>query len=274
MSPDAMSYISIEDTIADVRPATRLVTYNVYQGRNKKRTAAAWAQMLTELAPDLLFMQEAPDPCGGWGLGLAGAADTPACLWAAVPGMEWGSGLVVRGGRLTPLPIPADFSGWVVGAQVDGRRWPGIGIAPVWVFSIHAPSRPKRSNYVAEVRRILDFIAAAAPPCPLILAGDFNMVVGRRAPEATSATSTGKRTLLDRLATDFCLVPCWQTAHPGAPLARTLRWLHRIDSQPYHCDGVFIPAAWMGALHSCSVLEDDVWLGRSDHNPVIATLRG
>ncbi len=265
-----MSYISQEDETLEETPLTRLVTYNVYQGRNKKRDVAAWTQILIELAPDLLFLQEAPDPQGSWGAGL----DESACLWAAVPGMDWGSGLAVRGGRLTLLPIPPDFAGWVVGAQVEGRAWPGIGIAPVWVFSIHGPSRPKRSNYVAEVGRILDFIAAAAPPYPLILAGDFNVVVGLRGPAAIPATSSGENKLLARLGTDFGLVPCWQTAHPGEPLARTLRWLHRTDSQPYHCDGLFIPAAWGGALQTCSVLETGAWLGRSDHNPVVATLGG
>ena len=273
MSTDMLSRSSPVDPVPVAPQATRLVTYNVYNGRNKKRDTAAWAQMLTELVPDLLCVQEAPDPHGSWGDGFGGTLTDPACLWAAVPGMEWGSGLAVQAGHLTPLPIPPDFTGWVVGAQVEGRAWPGIGRAPVWVYSIHAPSRPKRSNYVAEVGRILDFIAAAAPPCPLILTGDFNVVTGLREPEQHPATSGGERKLLKRLGTEFGLVPCWQTAHPGEPLARTLRWLHRSDSPPYHCDGLFMPAAWTGALHSCDVLEDAAWQGRSDHNPVVATLQ-
>ena len=166
MSIDMLRRSSPVDPVPVAPQATRLVTYNVYNGRNKKRDTAAWTQMLTELVPDLLCVQEAPDPRGSWGDGFGGTLTDPACLWAEVPGMKWGSGLAVRAGRLTALPIPPDFTGWVVGAQVEGRAWPGIGRAPVWVYSIHAPSRPKRSNYVAEVGRILDFIAAAAPALP------------------------------------------------------------------------------------------------------------
>ena len=78
--------------------------------------------------------------------------------------------------------------------------------------------------------------------------------------------------LLERLREELGLVPCWQTAHPGEPLARTLRWMHRNDSPPYHCDGVFVPGAWTSALQSCTVLEGDEWSALSDHNPVVATL--
>jgi endonuclease/exonuclease/phosphatase family metal-dependent hydrolase len=119
---------------------------------------------------------------------------------------------------------------------------------------------------------ILDFAAALAGGRPLILAGDFNVVVGLREPGQRPSVSRGERELLERLREEFNLVPCWQTAHPGEPLARTLRWLHRSDSLPYHCDGVFVPGAWAFALQSCEVLEGDEWCALSDHNPVVATL--
>jgi endonuclease/exonuclease/phosphatase family metal-dependent hydrolase len=77
--------------------------------------------------------------------------------------------------------------------------------------------------------------------------------------------------LLQRLRDEFDLIPCWQTAHPGERLARTLRWMRRLDSLPYHCDGIFVPSSWAPALQSCTVLENEEWSVISDHNPVVAT---
>src|SRR5439155_15045186 len=99
-----------------------------------------------------------------------------------------------------------------------------------------------------------------------------NVAVGLRQPGHAPSVSRGERALLRRLREEFALVPCWQTTHPGEPLARTLRWMHRSDSPPYHCDGVFVPAAWARALQGCTVLEGDEWYALSDHNPVVATL--
>ena len=174
-------------------------------------------------------------------------------------------------GHLRPLPVPEDFTGRVVAAVVEGRAWPGTGVADVVALSIHAPTR-KGSSYVKEVGRILDFAGELAGGRPMVLAGDFNVAVGMREPGQALSITRGERALLERLRDEFGLVPCWQTAHPGEPLARTLRWLHHIDSPPYHCDGLFVPAAWASALQACTVLEGEEWCGLSDHNPVVATL--
>jgi endonuclease/exonuclease/phosphatase family metal-dependent hydrolase len=246
----------------------RLVTYNVRQGGSRDPTL--WARLLPDLAPDLLFVQESRDPTHSW---LAALPSTfkEAWLWVAVPGGRWGSGLWMRDGHLTPLAVPEDFTGRVVAAVVEGHEWPGIGKSPVVALSIHAPTR-KGSSYVKEVGRILDFAGTLAEGRPLILAGDFNVVVGLRQPGQRPSVTRGERALLQRLQEDFGLIPCWQTAHPGEPLARTLRWMHRSDSLPYHCDGLFIPATWTSALQGCTVLEGEDWCAFSDHNPVVATL--
>jgi endonuclease/exonuclease/phosphatase family metal-dependent hydrolase len=161
--------------------------------------------------------------------------------------------------------------GRVVAAVVEGKAWPGIGVGPVVALSVHAPTR-KGSSYIKEVGRILDFAGELAQGRPLILAGDFNVAVGLRQPGHLPTVSRGERLLLERLRDEFDLIPCWQTAHPGERLARTLRWMRRSDSLPYHCDGAFIPADWASALRSCNVLEGDEWYQLSDHNPVVATL--
>jgi endonuclease/exonuclease/phosphatase family metal-dependent hydrolase len=164
-----------------------------------------------------------------------------------------------------------DFTGRVVAAVVEGYTWPGTGKSPVVALSIHAPTR-KGSSYIKEVGRILDFAGDLAGGRPLVLAGDFNVAVGMRQPGQVMSITRGERALLQRLTDQLDLVPCWQTAHPGEPLARTLRWMHRMDSLPYHCDGVFVPRAWASALRTCEVIEDEEWCAISDHNPVVVTL--
>ncbi|MFL5732876.1 MAG: endonuclease/exonuclease/phosphatase family protein [Chloroflexia bacterium] len=247
----------------------RLVAYNIRQGGS--RDTAVWERALQVLAPDLLFVQESRHPAQSWLAALPGTADER-LLWEVVPGGRWGSGLWVREGTLKPLEVPGDFAGRVVAAVVEGRAWPGMGVGPVVAMSIHAPTR-KGSSYIKEVGRILDYAAEVAEGRPLVLAGDFNVVVGMREPDQRPTVSRGEQRLLDRLRDDLGLLPCWQTAHPGEPLARTLRWMHRIDSPPYHCDGLFIPAAWAQALATCEVLESQEWYALSDHNPVVGSLR-
>src|SRR2546430_1479061 len=79
------------------------------------------------------------------------------------------------------------------------------------------------SSYVKEAGRILDFAGELAGGRPLILAGDFNVAVGLREPGQTPPVTRGERALLHRMREELGLIPCWQTAHPGEPLARTLR---------------------------------------------------
>ncbi len=244
----------------------RLVAYNMGQGWS--RNPALWARLLQSLKPDLFFAQESRDPARSW---LAAFQDSESSvLWAKISGRRWGSGLWLSDGRMTPLAVPEEYTGRVVAALIEGREWPGVGIAPVAALSIHAPA-PRGSTYRKEVGRILDLAGELASGRHLFLAGDFNVVVGMRRPEQRPSVSRGEQALLERLRDEFDLIPCWQMAHPGEPLARTLRWMRRSDSLPYHCDGIFVPAAWAPALQSCEVLEDEEWCALSDHNPVVAT---
>ena len=254
--------------LAPMNTKTRLVAYNLGQGGSKD--PALWQRLLPDLAPDLFFVQESRDPASSWLTALP-ATQPGSLLWTSVPGGRWGSGLWVRSGKLIPLEVPGDFAGRVVAAAIEGLAWPGVGIMPVVAMSIHAPTR-KGSSYIKEVERILDFASTLAEGRPLIMAGDFNVAVGLRDPGLPLYNTRGERAILRRLREELDLVACWQTAHPGEPLARTLRWMRKSDSLPYHCDGIFVPAEWTSALHGCDVLEAEEWCALSDHNPVIATL--
>ena len=255
----------------DAKRSVRLVAYNMGQGG--ARHPELRTRLVQSLEPDMLFVQETRDPWQGWlpalqalhSMEMAGES----WLWIATPNGRWGTGLWVRDGTLTPLPVPEDFTGRVAAAVVEGRVWDGLGKSQVVALSVHAPTR-KGSNYIKEVGRILDFAVDLAGGRPMVLAGDFNVAVGVRPPEHTPTLSRSERALLERLR-DLGLIACWQSAHPGERLARTLRWMHRLDSLPYHCDGIFVPANWAPALEDCVVLEDEDWCALSDHNPVVAT---
>jgi hypothetical protein len=77
--------------------------------------------------------------------------------------------------------------------------------------------------------------------------------------------------LLERLRREFNLMSCWQAVHPNRDLAQTLRWA-RNPATPYHCDGVFVPAAWYRYLEDCQVITHATWEVLRDHNPVVVTL--
>jgi endonuclease/exonuclease/phosphatase family metal-dependent hydrolase len=246
--------------------ALRMVAYNLGQGG--RRDARAWLRLLGSPTPDLLFVQESRDPANSW-LPELPVSDPEQWLWAEAVTRRWGTGLWVRSGRLAALPVPEAYRGRVVAAIVEGITWPVTGPSPAVAISIHAPTA-RGSSYIKEVGHILDLARAIAGGLPLILGGDFNVAVALREPNHPLYNSSGERALLTRLRDELGLLPCWQSAHPGETPARTLRWMRRLDSLPYHCDGLFVPADWIPALASCEVLEDPAWCALSDHNPVVA----
>jgi endonuclease/exonuclease/phosphatase family metal-dependent hydrolase len=121
------------------------------------------------------------------------------------------------------------------------------------------------------MHEILDRIARLKGSAELILGGDFNVVVGYRPATDRLAFRRSRRDLLDRFGGEFDMVSCWQTANPGRPLAQTLRWSAN-PTTPYHCDGIFVPRAWLSRLMSCRVVRGSRWTQLSDHNPVFAEL--
>ncbi len=244
------------------------MAYNFLSGGSRTR-AGHWSRICTRLAPDIVLAQECRRPQDSPGERFrAGQADT--LLWGRAAERRWGSAILLRGFRATPLAIP-EFAGWVVGAEVARPRWSPA--RPLRLFSIHCPVGER--GYVRTLQEILDRVARLRAGADLILGGDFNVVVGNRQPNERLTVSRAEREVLDRLAAEFDLISCWQAAHPGRPLAQTLRWsADRIA--PYHCDGIFVPSSWGSRLASCRVVTGPRWAGLSDHNPVVAdfTARG
>jgi len=232
----------------------RLVTWNLRNGAGRH----LWPRLQADLQADIVFLQEAD-----------AAPDGPGVLWRQVPGVPWGSAVVTTLGCIRPIELPG-YEGWVVGGAVDGSD------RSLCIFSVHVPSSTKslaREPYANEAIKIIALIRGLVPPeTDLVIGGDFNFTLGERHPSESLRTNHSDRLALKAI-TSAGLVSCWTAAHPGGPLAQTLRWAGDRSpgkATPYHCDGLLVPATWSSWL-TCDVHADERFKG-SDHNPVSATI--
>jgi len=233
--------------VGDGIAPSRLATLNLLKGGGRRVVAA---RVLSDLRADLLLLQEAA-PLEGVGA---------ARRWRAVPGRAWGSGIVATHGELVPIEVPG-FEGWVAAA-----RWQRPQQPSVTVVSVHVPHGP--GGYVGSLRRVLHALPRRAGDACMI-GGDFNICISPRR-HAGDAARAGELEMQARLRDEFGVVNCWDHLHPHRAAPQTLRWTG--DRQvPYHCDALFIPAAWTHALRACAVRSTARWQARSDHNPVVAT---
>ncbi|MGQ0816060.1 MAG: endonuclease/exonuclease/phosphatase family protein [Gemmatimonadota bacterium] len=233
----------------------RILTYNFLSGGSNTRNAH-WSRVLRRARqPAIILTQEAKPPARVRG------GDTH--YWRAVPGYRWGSGILVRGLPSAEIMV-LGFEGWVIGAEIPLAH-------KLRVFSIHCPAGAH--GYVRTLHELLDAITPAAAGADVILGGDFNVAAGFRGAHEPVRMSRAERVVLERITEELDLVPCWQAMHLGRPLAQTLRWTAN-RAAPYHCDGIFIPRAWLPRLTRCEILSDADWDRLSDHNPVVATLTG
>jgi endonuclease/exonuclease/phosphatase family metal-dependent hydrolase len=231
----------------------RLATYNHLHGGSASRNAH-WTSLMREVEPDIVFCQEAsrlPRP----ELQTFGGK----LFWNAVPGMKWGTGIWTREHKYTRVPVNPEFAGWPTAAKTGKRG--------LMLFSVHCPAGEK--GYVDTMNRIVDAVHTMSEGRPVIVAGDFNVVAGYRRDDDVVKMSRGEQRLLDRIRDELGLIACWQSANPDVPLGQTLRWM-RNKVTPYHCDGIFVPAAWRDRLVSCRILSGPAWDALSDHNPVVA----
>lgn len=236
----------------------RVATWNLKFGQG----TPAWRSLRGDIVADLWFLQETKHPDVGG-----------AVLWESTQGKSWGSAVVCGRGEIDPIAI-SGYSGWVVGGRyvVDEAD----GGAPLFAFSVHAPTAPKgetQSDYVADVRSIVSLIIATVPAeAALLIGGDFNFLsLGPRATgEELQTTPKEWQALQEFRARD--LIPLWPAVHPGAPLPQTLRWT-RNKVTPFHCDGFLLTSA-LAIGGTCEVLASEAIYLASDHNPVVATIGG
>ena len=230
----------------------RIVTYNFLVGGSAARDA--W-KVIGRLKPDILLAQECRRPPSG---------EPPRKLWAEAVAGRWGTGLFLSRGRIRRLEVPG-FAGSVVGGELERRAW--LTERPLRVFSVHCPLGDH--GYIKTMHALLDAVAPFAAGADLVLGGDFNVACGMRGPRDQVRSGNGERVLLERMAAELELMPCWQAMHPRSPLAQTLRWTGN-RTTPYHCDGIFAPRRWKPRLVRCEVISGAGWDRLSDHNPVLA----
>jgi endonuclease/exonuclease/phosphatase family metal-dependent hydrolase len=238
-----------------------IATYNLRAG-GRRGNRVHWQRLLDDFAPDILLLQETRHPREYLDPGFY-QANANHIHWQAAPNRPWGSAVYVRSGDLKPVALP-QHSGFVVAAEITGGDWLPQPDHPYYVFSLHVPAPYRRS-----MSEILDGAAALAGGHNLVLGGDFNLGVSVR--HTSEPVPSDPPWLLRRLRREFNLINCWQTVHPNRDLAQTLRWA-RNPATPYHCDGVFVPAAWYRYLEDCQVISDAGWDALSDHSPVVVTL--
>ena len=241
----------------------RVASYNMRFG-GSKGTGNPWQQLIADFAPDIVFAQESFRPDSYF------SPDEMAlfkgCIWAGVPGVNWGSAILSRRYSLEPVSLP-EYEGWVVGARVSDIVIDGVTQSAM-VFSIHAPSP---GPYDRAVKRIFDEIWKKWDKTPLIVAGDFNVTTAIRHPTEELKNSTFEINFQERLRREFGLINAWQALHPNQNLPQTLRWAK--DRLPaYHCDAIFLSHGYLPNLVSASVESSGKWAEISDHNPILVSL--
>jgi endonuclease/exonuclease/phosphatase family metal-dependent hydrolase len=239
----------------------KIVAYNLRAG-GQRAGRVHWQRLFDAFAADIVLVQETLHPSLYLPSGFY-AAHQRRFHWLAAPGRKWGSALYVRSGRLRPLTLPC-HAGYVVAAEVSGSDWSRRTRRPLRLASLHVPAPYKR-----PMNELLDYFATLPPTHDWILGGDFNLAVGVR--HAGEPIPSDPPWLLRRLRREFNLLSCWQAVHPNRDLAQTLRWSGN-PAMPYHCDGIFIPAAWYRFLEDCQVISDPAWDLLSDHDPVVVSL--
>ena len=240
----------------------KIVTYNMLHNKMSTRN---WSLILGKYDPDIVLAQESLAPEAYRRPLLDEATWQGHAAWSPVNSI-WGSAVYVKAGTPRRLDLP-DYRGWVVGVEVSGAGWLPLQGTALRIFSIHAPSG--QGEYATVVNSILDMIGRQRDGCDVVIGGDFNLSVSERQPSEERKNKKCNLEIQARLRDEFGLINCWQAANPGVPLAQTLRWTSN-PSQPYHCDGIFVPASWSPNLKSCEVISGPEWDGMSDHNPVVA----
>lgn len=239
----------------------RIATYNLRKGGPCR---VHWLRMIEGHGVDLLLTQESYAPHEH--LPPGAYPDVPRqSAWKAAGQNRWGSAVFACGGSVRPLAV-RDFAGWVTAAEVSGTPWQGAPADPLLVFSVHAPAG--LGGYWGQVHRLLDRIARLVRGREVIIGGDFNVAVSHH-PGGERPAGGKDLAIQARLAGEFGLMNCWQSANPGRAPCQTLRWSGDRHT-PYHCDGLFVPASWRQRLQSCAVLAGGEWDVLSDHNPVVA----
>lgn len=238
----------------------KIATYNLRVG-GKKGNRVHWQQIFQKVEPDIFLVQECLHPSEYINFDVYPELEKK-IVWQKTSTNAWGSAIYSKQGQIAPIYFES-FPGWSVGAKVENFEHPLLGNYPLYIFSLHAPSRYYRANVKSMLNEIAEIVGNAF----LIIGGDFNLTMGIR--HISEPLQESEKELISRLRRDFGLINCWQAANPNQNLAQTLRWTKN-PTTAYHCDALFIPISWYRYLEECVVLNSEEWERLSDHYPVVA----
>ena len=155
----------------------RIATYNILKGGSQR---VHWMRMIEDNSVDLLLVQESyshDEHLSPLNYPVARSRT----VWEMVGQNGWGSAAFSRSGSVKPIAV-GGFSGWVVGAKIEGASWQAGLCDSILAFSIHAPVF--KGSYTKSVNKILDEISRFAGRQQVIIGGDFNLTGGDHRPHS------------------------------------------------------------------------------------------
>jgi exonuclease III len=148
----------------------KLATYNILKGGSQR---VHWVKLIEAHSVDLLLVQESYTHDEHLPPHLYPEARSRSA-WEMVEQNGWGSAVFSRSGSVKRISV-AGFSGWVVGAEIEGAYWQAGICDSILAFSIHTPV--SKGSYSKPVNRILDEISRIVGRREIIIGGDFNLTV-------------------------------------------------------------------------------------------------
>lgn len=239
----------------------RIVTYNFAH-----RAREQWSKIFNDFDPDIVLAQEARHPQVD--IPDFYRANEERFFWSPITG-SWGNALFIKQGQITRLNL-SEIGNWVTGVEITEFNWLQSSSRSLRIFNVHAPTKEGVHKVKEYLNDFLNKIVEFSSEGNLIIGGDFNLTVGIwHLNQRKDGNNKDSLRLLTRLRTEFGLMSSWQVANPNRNLPATLR-LSNSKIKIFHCDGIFVPAAWYQFLKSCEVVSQG-WETLSDHNPVVAT---
>lgn len=200
-------------SMTGAKKSMKIAAYNILKGGSQR---VHWVRMIQDHDVDLLLVQESYAHHEHLPPLLYPDAGKQA-VWERAEKNGWGSAVFSRTGSMKPVAVP-HFSGWVVGTEIRGASWQAKTADPLLAFSVHAPS--KGEAYWKQVNKLLDEIKKVAGRREIVIGGDFNVAVSNwSGPERPTCKQDSL--IQARLAEEFGLLNCWQTANPDQPLCQT-----------------------------------------------------
>jgi exodeoxyribonuclease III len=231
----------------------RIVTWNCRDGPFEAKRA-----LVEKLKPDILILQEIPDP---------GTGNDAHFIW--IPSRltkKKGLAVISAEGLDMNFDQPApELPEMFIPVRIRGRA--DFNLLAVWTQA--------EQHYIESFEPVLPAYRDFLSEVPSVIAGDFNSnpLLDRK------NRKFGHRQLVTILDRDFGLVSAYHTFHdaiPGVEPENTFYQYYHED-KPFHLDYCFVPKRWEIAGVTVGTYDDwcrEITAGknRSDHCPLIVDL--